>query len=76
MICGSDLKEDNIGKEKIDFEKITFNIGQENIEHRICYICFNKNIQNLSSLNCLICGEIHEKPKKKTREDTACCIIV
>ena len=68
MICGTDLKEDNIGKEKIDFKEITFNIAQENIVHRICLICFNKNIKNLSSLNCLICGETHQKEKNEINQ--------
>ena len=65
MICGIDLKVDRIGKEKKDFKKIYFYVGKERVEHCICNECFNKNINNLNSLNCIICGEKHQDEKKE-----------
>ena len=65
MICGIDLKVDRIGKEKKDFKKIYFYVGKERVEHCICNECFNKNINNLNLLNCIICGEKNQDEKKE-----------
>lgn len=57
MICGIDLKIESIGKERKEFNQITFKTCNE---HKVCKECYQKKDKNIYKEMCIICGKIHD----------------